>query len=276
MVAGLQRLATFYRFVDNRFRLIGLGSSKQEPSHPLEGKSFKELPIKLQERIADTPLTMYILDSNTPERARLDIFERVNSGEPLTRQQMRNALYSGPATGWLRKAAFSPGFKKATGHSLDSKTMRDREAINRFCAFKLLPMERYHGGMDVFLAKGLAALSNCSEEERKKLRTDFDAVLDLNAEHFRSHAFRKSLASGISAPRSAINVSLFEVCTVALTGLPQLSEIRKDYLRNGIIELLHGDDFVDAVTYSTNGSRQVRKRFGMMRALVDEMADREQ
>ena len=68
--------------------------------HPLEGKRFKELDLKLQERIEDTQLTLYILDSKAPERAKLDIFERVNSGEPLTRQQMRNCLYNGPATIW--------------------------------------------------------------------------------------------------------------------------------------------------------------------------------
>lgn len=276
VVDGLQRLTTFYRFINNMFRLSGLGASDQEAPHPLEGKLFKELPIKLQERVEDTPLTMYILDSHAPERARLDIFERVNSGEPLTRQQMRNALYSGPATAWLRDAASSPRFKSATGYSLNSKTMRDREAINRFCAFRLLPLEKYRGDMDVFLAKGLSALSDCSEEERERLKTEFSEVLDLNAELFRSHAFRKSLANGIAAPRSVINISLFEVCTVVLAGLQQLNQGQKDYLRREIIELLHDDEFVNAITYSTNSSRQVRKRFGMMKALVNEMPEGEQ
>ena len=46
---------------------------------------------------------MYIVDSKAPPRARLDIFERVNGGEPLTRQQMRNCLFMGKATQFLRE-----------------------------------------------------------------------------------------------------------------------------------------------------------------------------
>ena len=34
-------------------------------------------------------LIFYIIDSKVPERARLDIFERVNGGVALSRQQMR-------------------------------------------------------------------------------------------------------------------------------------------------------------------------------------------
>jgi hypothetical protein len=58
----------------------------------LHGKRFKELPLNLQERIEDTQLTLYILDAKAPERAKLDIFDRVNSGVMLSRQQMRNSL----------------------------------------------------------------------------------------------------------------------------------------------------------------------------------------
>ena len=114
VVDGLQRLTTFHRFVKGHFRLKGLASPQfVEGAHPLEGRKFSALTIELQERILDTQLITYILDSKAPERARLDIFERVNSGVPLTRQQMRNALYSGPATTWLKQAAESISFKLA-------------------------------------------------------------------------------------------------------------------------------------------------------------------
>jgi hypothetical protein len=132
VVDGLQRLTTFVRFLGNQLRLVGLASSDVSAGgapHILEGKIFKELPINLQERIQDTPLTMYILDAKAPERARLDIFERVNSGEPLTRQQMRNALYNGPATVWLREAAAGDPFRSATGQSLNPKTMRAHSCV---------------------------------------------------------------------------------------------------------------------------------------------------
>jgi hypothetical protein len=271
VVDGLQRLTTFYRFMRNQFRLTGLGSSDPDAKHPLEGKFFKDLSVTLQERVSDTPLTMYILDAKAPERARLDIFERVNCGEPLTRQQMRNALYNGPATNWLKDAAASPIFRNATGRSLNARTMRDREAINRFCAFKLLRPEAYRGDMDTFLAQGLAALANGSDAERSELLKQFEGAMTLNAELFGEHAFRKSLANGPSATRSVINISLFEVCAVAMAGLGPLDAQKKNYLREAIIELLNEAAFINAITYSTNSTRQVRARFGMMDAVIAEL-----
>ncbi|WP_216644546.1 DUF262 domain-containing protein [Candidatus Thiodictyon syntrophicum] len=134
VVDGLQRLTTFYRFLADDFGLV-LKSGEDQPIHPLDGKTYSELPLQLKERIEDTQLTLYILDAKAPERAKLDIFERVNSGVTLTRQQMRNCLFNGPATQWLKKASRSPEFLAASGRSLDSKSMRDREAINRFCAY---------------------------------------------------------------------------------------------------------------------------------------------
>ena len=92
VVDGLQRLTTFHRFVKGSFRLKGLASQDAQAEHPLDGKRFSNLPVEIQERVLDTQLITYILDAKAPERARLDIFERVNSGVPLTRQQMRNAL----------------------------------------------------------------------------------------------------------------------------------------------------------------------------------------
>lgn len=140
VVDGLQRLSTFRRFLDNELRLRFPASDEDSSSttHALQGLRFQDLPLNLQERVEDTQLTLYVLDAKAPDRAKLDIFERVNSGEPLTRQQMRNCLYNGAATRWLREAAASEAFQMVTGGTLDSKKMRDREAINRFCAFRSL------------------------------------------------------------------------------------------------------------------------------------------
>ena len=87
VVDGLQRLSTFQRFVNDKLKL------KLPTQEELNGKRFSELSPKLQNRIEDCNLILYIIDAKVPERARLDIFERVNGGVPLTRQQMRNCLY---------------------------------------------------------------------------------------------------------------------------------------------------------------------------------------
>jgi len=57
--------------------------------------------------VEDCNLIFYIIDSRAPERARLDIFEQINGGEPLTLQQMRNSLYNGKATEFLTHKAIA-------------------------------------------------------------------------------------------------------------------------------------------------------------------------
>lgn len=277
VVDGLQRLTTFVRFLGNQLKLIGLASGEDGTgSHALDGRFYRDLPLNLQERVQDTQLTMYILDAKAPERARLDIFERVNSGEPLTRQQMRNALYNGPATVWLKEAAESMPFQRATGRSLSSKTMRDREAINRFCAFKLLGWRNYNAGdMDAFLADGLTQLAALPPSERQDLRAGFNRAMVLNGDLFGEHAFRKSLVYGKNYARSVINISLFEVCAVTMSSdkLSEIGEKEKKRLHDSIVALLSKDDFAKAITYSTNSTIAVHKRFTAMERAIKEVLE---
>jgi hypothetical protein len=273
VVDGLQRLTTLQRYLGNMFTLAGLTADKDvKKNHPLEGKRYKDLPINLQERIEDTPLIFYILDSKAPERARLDIFDRVNSGVPLSRQQMRNSLYNGPATRWLKAAAEGEAFRKATGGSLDPLTMRDREAINRFCAFRILTMDAYRGGdMDGFLGQTLEQMNNWSPHNLEALRVEFDYSMNLNRKFFAHHAFRKSLAEdSANARRSPVNISLFDVCSVLFIDVPKkLPGRQHDELRQAVIKLLNDDDFSFAITYSTNSTNQVRTRFEMAREAIE-------
>ncbi|NMG16806.1 DUF262 domain-containing protein [Aromatoleum bremense] len=81
VVDGLQRLSTFQRFVNNNLRL------RLPDQAELHLKHFRDLSPKLQNRIEDCNLVLYVIDAKVPERARLDIFERVNSGVPLTRKR---------------------------------------------------------------------------------------------------------------------------------------------------------------------------------------------
>jgi hypothetical protein len=257
VVDGLQRLSTFRRFIANELRLTGLGAE-----HPLAGKLFKELPLHFQERIEDTQITLYILDKSAPEAARLDIFERVNSGVPLTRQQMRNALYDGPATRWLSASSKSSLFRAVTGGSLDPSTMRDREAINRFCAFYLLGWKSFTGGdMDAFLAKSLSAMNAAAD--LGTLTQAFERGLRRNYELFDRHAFRKSLSErDEAASRTVINISLFEVFMVGLAQIKdKLFLAHADPIKQALVHLLNDANFLNGITYSTNSTAQVKMRF---------------
>lgn len=266
VVDGLQRLSTFRRYLLDELALTGLGDE-----HPLTGKYFSDLPLHFQERIEDTQLTLYILDKSAPEAARLDIFERVNSGIPLTRQQMRNALYDGPATRWLSEQSKSSLFRSVTGGSLDSKTMRDREAINRFCAFYLLGWQSYTGGdMDAFLASALREMNKLND--LTELTEAFETGLRRNDDLFNRHAFRKSLVEvDTNAYRSVLNISLFEVMMVELAKMDEdVFAENVEEIEDSLVNLVVEGAFLHAVTYSTNSTRQVHQRFRMIEEVISE------
>ena len=260
VVDGLQRLTTFVRFLGNKLALTGLGHD-----HPWNGKRFSDLPTHLQERVEDTQLTLYILDKGAPSRAQLDIFERVNSGAVLTRQQMRNAIYNGPGTRWLSKMAKEKSFLTSTGRSLNAKTMRDREAINRFAGFCLLGWKSYdNGDMDEFLAKTLERLNLEDDDVLHELESAFVRSMRKNHELFGRHAFRRSLAMD-QDKRSVINISLFDVFSWAFTKIPgrKISECGEE-IAQLVIDLVLNPEFKDAITYSTNSTIQVGMRFDMV------------
>lgn len=257
VVDGLQRLNTFYRYLTNELSLNGLTGESTD----LNGKKFEDLPAGLQTRIEDTSLILFLIDSRVPARAMLDIFERVNSGEPLSRQQMRNALYSGKATKWLADQAKHPDFLEATTRSLNPKIMRDRELINRFCGFYLLGAENYKGDMDSFLADTLQHMNKMSDEELEELSRKFQISMKNNYTVFKEHAFRKH-TSPAQTRRNIINAALFDVFSVVLAKYDE--EVIKDKasdIQKIFFNLMDMDSFRSSVTVSTNSLNSVRDRF---------------
>ena len=266
VVDGLQRLSTFQRFVNDKLKL------KLPTQEELNGKRFSELSPKLQNRIEDCNLILYIIDAKVPERARLDIFERVNGGVPLTRQQMRNCLYMGSATRFLKEEADNDLFRKVTGKSLAVDTMRDREFVNRFCAFKLLPLSEYKGDMDDFLALGLKRMNSMSQSDLTRLSNEFRRGLVNNYVVFRQHAFRKHTEG--QDGRSTINASLWDVMSTGLSNYPEsLVEARSAQLVKAFSPLMKNEDFIRAITYGPNGPQRVRERFQMAEKVFKEVFD---
>jgi hypothetical protein len=263
VVDGLQRLTTFQKFLANDLRL------RLPEQSELDKKQFKDLAPKLQNRVEDCNLVLYIIDAKVPERARLDIFERVNGGVALTRQQMRNCLYMGEATRFLKKHAGTDYFLEVTGNSLDTKTMRDREFVNRFCAFHLIPIEEYRD-MDEFLAEALTIMNKLPPEKIAQLSEDFRRALVNNFKVFKKHSFRKH--SPGQTNRSVLNASLWDVMTTCLSRYPEhLVEEKSDDIRAAFEILMKEETFIHSITYSTNGTKSVSLRFLIAREIFKEV-----
>ena len=266
VVDGLQRLTTFYRYLESNFALRGL----KDTSSQLEGKRFKDLPPKLKNRIEDTPLILYLIDSKVPERAKLDIFERVNSGVPLTRQQMRNSLFMGPATRWLKKQARSKAFLTAITGSLNPGTMRDRELINRFCGFYLLGLSRYRGDMDEFLADTLRYMNKMDEAELAELGRKFQTSMKNNYTVFGRYAFRKH--TNQKQRRSVINAALFDVFSTLMTKYSEdVIKRKKNKVQKIFYRLMNDQEFLRTITIATNSLSNVKNRFEIIERVFQEL-----
>jgi hypothetical protein len=268
IVDGLQRLSTFVRYIKN-------GLALKLPHHKdLNKKKFGDLSPKLQNRIEDCNLVLYIVDAKVPERARLDIFERVNSGVPLTRQQMRNSIYMGPATAFLKREASTDLFRQATGNSLRSDTMRDREFVNRFCAFRLLDLDSYSNKdeMDGFLARSLTHMNQLSEAQLHNLSTQFRNSLQNNFAVFGEHSFRKHQRG--QQRRGVVNASLWDVMSTGLSTFSRDAVLsRREALLDHFYALMDDMSFIRSITYGTNNAKEVRYRFDTMRRVLAEIFD---
>jgi hypothetical protein len=264
VVDGLQRLSTLKRFVNNDLKL------KLPHQKELNGKYFKDLSPKLQNRVEDCNLVLYVIDAKVPEQALLDIFERVNGGVPLTRQQMRNCLFTGNATRFLKAEAESSLFMVATGGSLNKNTMRDRELINRFCAFQIFKEFQYRGDMDEFLARSLKKMNEMSDAELELLSFQFQSSMRNNFMVFDKHSFRKFYNQNDS--RSVINASLWDIMS---TGLSCYSEEvvsgGLEGLRNGFFELMKKPDFTESISSGTNQTSRVQTRFNYAHQMIKEV-----
>jgi len=263
VVDGLQRLTTFKRFKEGE---LALDLEKPE----LKGKRIAQLAPKLKNRFEDGPLTLYLIDAKVPDRVRLDIFERVNSGVSLTRQQMRNALYNGPATRLLKDLATSQPFVEVTGGILsrgeNGKEMRDREVINRFFAYRLLGWKAYvenkdQDDFDDFLGKALARLNELPESQRAAHVEAFLASMRMNQKAFGKHAFRKHGRD--DTRRKPLNIALFDVFSTGLSPYDE-RKVTPDLvakLQEGSFRLAELPSFHSAISYATTSADSVRLRF---------------
>jgi uncharacterized protein with ParB-like and HNH nuclease domain len=306
VVDGLQRLSTIRSFVlgdeylknkkevdkGNGFKLEKLEFWKN-----YEGKTFKELPIHIKNSILEAEFTFTVIDPGTPEEVRRNIFKRLNTGgEPLSSQEIRNALYIGQSTVLLNELAENIHFKKATGNSIKDLRMADKELILRFIAFLVRDYSSYTKTIrvDTFLSDTMiivnAIPSFNTREFNKLIHTGKERVKEkdiiiksideikvyfekgmIRAEKiFGKHTFRKSYGEN---HRNPINKSLFEMWGGLLSKLSEdayaqllknKSAFIKDY--NKIIE---EQLFQIAISRDSMKHGSVKFRFDIISELIN-------
>ena len=144
--------------------------------------------------------------------------------------------------------------------------MRDREFVNRFCAFQTLDLGEYRD-MDEFLARALKGM-NAAPRSLPELSARFRTSLENNFRLFGKHAFRKHGPD--QDWRSVLNASLWDVMSTGLSRYEtRRVEERSDELRSGFFRLMDDADFLGAITYGPNDPKKVRRRFSAARRMFE-------
>lgn len=303
VVDGLQRLSTIRSFVLGDEYLKTKNASLKGEGFTLNNLefwgnqyntlNFNQLPINIQNRILETGFTFTIINPGTPEEVKRNIFKRINTGgEPLTPQEIRHALYIGESTKLLLRLSLMKEFLDATGGSVKSNRMADRELILRFLAFIIRPYTSYprNNDMDSFLSDTMRIINimpNLEGKEASKIFKDkisrndirinhiltleakFKIAMDRAIKIFGVHAFRKSY-EGIR--KTPINKALFEVWSTLLAQLNDdefncLISNKGAFLEN-YSELLRDTNFNYAISRVSLKHQSVNDRYEILSSLI--------
>lgn len=313
VVDGLQRLSTIRDFVlgedylnfkkddgSRREELRGMGFKLKglEFWSDYEGKQFYQLPPKLQNRILEAQVQVTVIHPTTPEVVRRNIFKRINTGGiQLNSQEIRNAIYAGPATNLLNELSNIDSFNKVMGNSVNRLRMQDKELILRFLSFLIRDYKEYTRTVtaDMWLGDTMIILnamqdlsqidyrrlSNWRSKEPIKVRTMtkdrilqyFDKAMKRNYEIFGEHAFRKSFAGQTKSP---INRSLFETWAFIMGRYTDEEFVRLCENRRAFMQeyegVLNDSDFELTISRHAMNHPDLRRRFQTLIDLTDKYA----
>lgn len=290
VVDGVQRLSTISLFMNDGHTL---DSIDLEYLRDLNGMKYSDLDISAQRRFRGTQIVVHIIEPQTPDDLKYDIFGRVNTlGSPLSAQEIRHAMSKPRSRKLLKHLSELPAFDAATnshfwrrgsknevGRVRDSGRMTNRELALRFCAFRNYSNEQYrkHSSLDAFLVEYTRRLDGCSEsepmisdEDIAKLTADFERAMENASYILGKAAFRRRWQSA-DKRRGPINRALFESQAIALADYP-LDRLmsKKDVIQTAFFKAFSDFEYVRSVTVGTGDPKAVETRILRTRAILAE------
>ena len=198
---GQQRITAIENFYNNKLKLTGLDIWPE-----LEGRTYESLPAKIKDGINRRAISTIVVIteslSDTEEALSLKqlVFERLNTGGvSLSRQEIRNCIYSGKFNELLLKLSENTIFAKAWDIPIDDKEelkengfykkMEDVELILRF--FALRDIDQYTGNLSKYLDNYMMKKSlNFSDENIQEFERVFNQTIELVSNIYQDQLFK--------------------------------------------------------------------------------------
>lgn len=263
IVDGSQRLRTIEEFIYGGFQLGEL-----EPLTHLSGFRFDDLPESRQRKIRNRSVRGIVLNEHADEAARLDMFERINTGSKnANNAEIRRGALAGPFLDVVIELAQLPLL--AALAPMPAKAKKERgyeELVTRFFAYAD-GLKAYRDRPSDFLFTYSKEMNDAFASDpalANRYRARFETVLEFVSKNFPA-GFRKSV-KGTATPRAR-----FEAISVgterALTERPGLADATPEEI--GVANWIDGPEF-QGIT-SSDGANAIARLNGRIDFVKDRL-----
>lgn len=284
VVDGVQRLTTIKRFMSNELTLEGTHLAYLKG---LTGQTYDTLEASARRRFGLTQLVAHVIEPQTPEDVKFDIFSRVNTGgEPLRAQEIRHCMSKSTSRQFLKGLVESDAFDEATNWQFwtygpdgaeirTSRRMVNRELALRFCAFRYTQIESYRQAtsLDAFLLDFTKRIDKgFTKRDLDSLAKLFERAMKNSSAILEEGAFRRWPIG--AERRGPINRAVFESQALALAEYP-LSKLMpyKAKISQIFRELFSDVDYDNAIRFGTGDSKKVELRLAATRQALERIVE---
>lgn len=286
VIDGVQRLTTVKHFMSDT---LGLKEVDLEYLKSLAGKTYTGLDKATQRRFAGTQIVAHVIEPQTPDEVKYDIFNRVNTGGTgLEAQEIRHCMSKARSRDFLCSLVESTSFDQVMGKYFwkndqtegwirFSHRMMDREVALRFCAFYTVPVEDYAraSSLDAFLLQFTRLIDRQHDEAEQsmdliKMKIAFEQAMQNSYEIMGKGAFRRWLPGATrSAPFSR---AIFESQAIALADYSFADLVPyKDAIQSAFRALFLDNVYDNAVRFGTGSHSKVGQRLAKPREALSKI-----
>lgn len=291
VIDGQQRLTAFFSFIKGHFPENDKNNIKQFKldhlkSFPeLRGKSFRDLPRELQNKIKYYKINTIIFRKESDPNLKFEMFERLNTGAVhLNDQELRNCIYRGTYNKLLIELSEYEKFRKVIGIINPERRMKDVELVLRFAAFYHATYLNYKPPMKLFLNEEMRKYQfiNVNSVDATNLERDFknavEIIYSLFYDNGVSHAFKRYYSGSSNNPNGMweakkFNYSLYDILMYSFSRVDQ-NKVRQnlDIIREALIYLMVNDpEFIKSIEISTSSIQAVTTRFDKWRLMLQDI-----
>ena len=249
IIDGAQRMQTLVEFYNNKLQISGLKKLTN-----LNGFYFKDLSESQQRKFLNKTLRIIVLEEDTPDVARQDLFFRINtSGLKANDSEVRRGSYPGPLTSFIEKCSIDETFAKLCPMSETRIKRHERfEFVLRFFAY-LNDYQSFGHNVNEFLDSYL--LAHLNDFDEAIFSADFSNMVSFVKSNF-SYGFAKSKKAK-STPRVR-----FEAISVGVA----LALKKHPHLKVSNVNWLSSDEFKEYTTSdASNNEGRLKTRIEYVR-----------